>query len=122
MSDESASDRDERTGRFLPGNTGAGGGRRRGSRNRLAEQFVTDFLAAWEAHGADALMRVAAEDPASFVRVAASLLPRKIEVERVDLTDEQLVSRIQQLAAELGVEIGAAGGTGAADRGAQTAH
>ena len=73
-------DRDEATGRFLPGNTGTGGGRPRGSRNRLGEQFIEDLRCAWIEHGVEALRRTAEEEPAQFVRVVASLLPRDLNI------------------------------------------
>src|SRR5262245_26354006 len=89
--------RDEKTGRFLPGTCGKLGGRPLGSRQKLSEKFLADFHAAWETHGAAALTKMAESDPSSFVRVAASLLPRKLQVERIELTDEQLEAKITKL-------------------------
>lgn len=98
---------------FQPGNPG----RPKGSRNKLNEAFVADFFAAWEEHGKDALIKVAQEDPSTFVRVAASLLPRQVKVEHTinELTDEQLEQRARDLAADLGIPLGLAAGM---DRGA----
>ena len=70
-------DRNERTGRFLTGNNG--GGRKVGSRNRLGEQFITDLYREWENSGASALKRMAADEPAQFVKVVAQILPREID-------------------------------------------
>lgn len=70
-----------------------GGGRTKGSRNQLSEQFFIDFLEAWHAHGKVALMKVAQRDPSTFLRVAASILPREVKVETdfSNLTEEQLM-------------------------------
>jgi len=51
-----------------------------GSRNRLGEQFIEDLRAVWHERGVEALRRCAEEEPAQFVRVVASLLPRQLDV------------------------------------------
>jgi hypothetical protein len=80
-------DRDERTGRFLTGN--GGGGRPKGSRNRLGEAFIEDLYSEWRNSGASALKRMAADEPGQFVKVVAQILPREIDasltVEHVEL-------------------------------------
>ena len=111
--------RDEKTGRFLPGTCGKLGGRPLGSRHKLSAKFLADFHAAWETYGVAALQKVAERDPSTFVRVAASLLPRKVEIERIELTDEQLEAHITELAKELGLALGPADRTAGADDGAQ---
>lgn len=55
-------------------------GRPRGAKNKLTEAFWKDFATAWEAKGATALEKVADEDPSTFVRVAASVMPKESEV------------------------------------------
>ena len=60
-------------GRFLPGNDG-GPGRPRGSRNRLAEQFITDLQADWERHGQKVIEQVRRDDPAAYLRLIAMLV------------------------------------------------
>ena len=77
MSD--TTERDEKTGRFLPGNSGFGG-RPRGSRNKLGEAFLEDLRDAWEEHGAIALARCAQEEPGQFCRIVAGLLPKDINL------------------------------------------
>jgi hypothetical protein len=66
-------------GRFLVGNKPPGG-RPKGSRNKLAENFVADLRDCWETHGIRALERCATEEPAQFVRVVASLMPRTLDL------------------------------------------
>jgi hypothetical protein len=79
MSDTAIIERDAKNGRFLPGNSGFGG-RPKGSRNRLGEQFIADLADVWQKHGATALERCAIEEPAQFCRVVASLLPKQAEL------------------------------------------
>lgn len=75
---------------FKKGQSGNPAGRAKGSRNKLAEAFWTDFAAAWEANGRAALVDVAANDPGTFVRVAASLMPKETEVTLRRVTAKEL--------------------------------
>lgn len=80
MSDSTdIAERDQKNGRFLPGNSGFGG-RPRGSRNKLGEQFLEDLKAVWEEAGIDALRRCAREDAPAFCRIISGLLPRDINI------------------------------------------
>ena len=56
-------------------------GRPKGAKNKLQEAFWTDFAGAWEAHGLVALEKVATEDPATFVKIAASVMPKDVGVD-----------------------------------------
>jgi hypothetical protein len=69
--------RDPETGRFLTGNNG--GGRPKGSRNKLGEQFLADLHAEWKKSGPAALKAMAENDPSGFVRVVANILPRELD-------------------------------------------
>jgi hypothetical protein len=71
--------RDPETGRFLAGNNG--GGRQKGSRNKLGEAFIADAYRDWQKHGAAALRRMRETDPSGYVRVIAQILPDKLEVD-----------------------------------------
>lgn len=68
--------------KFQPGDkwTGNAKGRPKGSRNKFAEEFVKDFLADWEANGRAAIKRARRTDPVSYLRVAASLLPKDFNI------------------------------------------
>jgi hypothetical protein len=99
MSEIAKSDRDS-TGRFKSGNVG-GPGRKPGSRNKLGEAFLEDLLDAWNEHGATALERCATEEPAQFVRVVASLMPKDINL-NVALDPGEFVERFRSAQAMLG--------------------
>lgn len=81
-------------GRFLTGNNG--GGRKRGSRNRLTETFLAAIEFDFAEHGPDALERLRTNDPAAYLRIIASLLPRDLILKREqepdfsDWTDDEL--------------------------------
>lgn len=79
MSEITTNDRDAKSGRFLPGNTGFNG-RPKGSRNRLGEAFLEDLKNSWNECGAVALQRCAEEDPAAYCRIVAGLLPKTIDI------------------------------------------
>jgi hypothetical protein len=92
---DAASQKDAKTGRFLPGNSGFGG-RPKGARSRLTTEFFADFYAAWQEHGAKALKDVAEKSPRDFVRAAAMLMPKEFEIKTPldDMTDADLADLI----------------------------
>jgi hypothetical protein len=71
-------DRRDARGRFLTGNNG--GGRPKGSRNKLGEKFIEDAFEEWKKSGPAALKTMAETDPGGFVRVIAGILPAKLDV------------------------------------------
>lgn len=125
MSDDGGKEKDERTGRFLPGNSGFGG-RPKGSRNKLGEAFVEDILADWEANGPAAIRQVREEKPDAYLKVVASILPRdlNVNINQTDhLTDDQLIERIRSLDATIKPFLDAAGESGTrGSAGSETAH
>lgn len=71
---------------FQPGNPG-GPGRPKGSRNKLGEAFTEALHDDFAKHGIAAIQRVREEEPAQYVRVIASLLPKEVKVEQAPLAE-----------------------------------
>jgi hypothetical protein len=67
-------------GQFLPGHKSIGG-RKKGSRNLLSEQFLSDLHAEWKRSGKAVLEAVAKEEPAVFLKVVAGVMPRLIDID-----------------------------------------
>lgn len=85
---------------FQPGNPG----RPKGSKNKLAEDFVADVHAAWQEHGKQAITDMIADKPGDFVKTVASLIPKETTLNinnLAELTDDELTDRIRALAAQL---------------------
>jgi hypothetical protein len=82
--------RDPETGQFVQ--SYKGGGRLKGSRNKLGEAFIADVYAKWQARGGEALERMIDTDPGGFVRVVAQVLPDKLEVDV-----KHTISRIERV-------------------------
>ena len=89
---------------WQPGQSGNAAGRPRGSRSRLSESFISDFHQIWEEEGLEAIRRCARNDPSTFVRIAASLLPHDINL-NVGLNAETFVANFRQAVALLGNEL-----------------
>lgn len=107
---------------WKPGQSGNPGGRPKGSRNRLGEDFVAALYSDFHEHGIVAIAQVRADRPHEYLKVIASLLPKELKVTtESDLTDEQLDQRIRQLAAALNLELGGSQeGIGSPTGGAET--
>ncbi|UFS83198.1 hypothetical protein LPB79_13170 [Rhizobium sp. T136] len=117
-------EKDEK-GRFLPGNSGFGG-RPKGARNKLGEQFIIDLYADWQKHGVDTLARVRNEKPDQYLKVVASILPKDLNVninQMDDLTDDQLIQRIRSLDSAIRPFVDAQGASDVVGgTGSETAH
>jgi hypothetical protein len=67
-------------GRFLTGNIG--GGRPKGVRNRLSDVLFSVVVDDFIAHGAEAFAQLRQKDPATYLRLVASLVPRELILQR----------------------------------------
>ena len=79
-------DRDRETGQFVLGHTGLGG-RPKGARNRLGEQFLEALAQDFAEHGQRAIVACREERPTDYIKVVAGLLPKELLL-RKDPVDE----------------------------------
>jgi hypothetical protein len=84
---------------FKPGNPG----RPKGSRNKLGEHFFQALHDDFVEHGVKAIEAVRVEDPGTYVKVVASLMPKEFKVERPaeELSDSDLAALIAAVGAAL---------------------
>jgi Family of unknown function (DUF5681) len=72
---------------FKLGQSGNPAGRPKGSRNKLAEDFVADAYQKWQQHGPKALETMASSEPAKFCQMVAGLLPKEMHIKESALED-----------------------------------
>jgi uncharacterized protein DUF5681 len=88
---------------FPKGVSGNPKGRAPGSRNKLSESYVSDLRDCWERHGKSALEIVAVTEPATLIKVVASLLPKDLRLD-VTVDVQSFVDRFEQAALLVGNE------------------
>ena len=80
-------------------------GRNAGAREAISRELLNDMAVAWELYGPEALRQMASTDPSSFVRAYVGLLPKEVKVDAMEnMTEEQLLARIKELAINLELE------------------
>ena len=79
MSEMTTIERDTK-GRFLTGGR-PGPGRAKGSRNKLATDFLDAFADDFEKHGAAVIAQVRVEKPDVWLKIAADLLPKQAQLD-----------------------------------------
>lgn len=85
---------------WKPGQSGNPAGRRPGTKEAIARTFITDVLAEWKEHGADAVSKMREANPGDFVKMVASLLPKDVNLNVNDVSeysDAELIERIRDL-------------------------
>jgi hypothetical protein len=66
--------------RWKPGQSGNPSGRPAGARSKFSEAFMRDLAKTWAERGGDIVEMVATTEPARFLAVAASLIPKDVSV------------------------------------------
>jgi hypothetical protein len=86
--------------RFQPGNnySNGKGGRPLGSRNKLCKAVLEDLVADWREGGAAAIKMMRIENPSSYCKMMASILPKELLFESGAVTelDDNALERIDQ--------------------------
>lgn len=98
MAETSMPGKDPKTGQFVKGYKG--GGRPKGSRNKLGEAFLSDMYEDWEQNGKSVIEEVRTHKPAVYMKVVASILPRDLNVNinpLEDADDAELIQRLREL-------------------------
>jgi len=87
VDDEDSVDTKQKSGLrpWKPGQSGNPAGRPLGARSKFSLAFYEDLLDVWTEHGKEAMVMTAKKDPATFVRVAASLMPKQVKAEITDM-------------------------------------
>ena len=57
-----------------------GRAKQKGARDRLSAAFLNDFADDYDAHGKAVIETVRDKDPIAYMRIAAALLPTKVEI------------------------------------------
>jgi hypothetical protein len=84
--------------RFSADNPGRA--KQKGARDRLSAAFLNDFADDYDAHGKTVIETVRGKDPVAYMRLAAALLPTKVEITESPfdgLTDEQLDAYMDEM-------------------------
>lgn len=63
---------------------GKRGGRPKGARTKLAEDFFRDLQADWKDHGPEVIKAVRTDKPDAYLTAVSRLMPREMTVEVID--------------------------------------
>lgn len=69
---------------FAKGQSGNPKGKALGTRDSITQAFLKDLDAAWRKIGPQAIESAAEQQPALFLKVVASLLPRDVQISAAD--------------------------------------
>ena len=101
--------RDPKTGQLLPGVHLNPAGRPKGSRNKLGEAFIAALHDDFKAHGIAAIERVRTEEPAQYLKVIATIVPKELNI-KTDafdgVSDEQIAALVAAARSALGLTEG----------------
>lgn len=79
MGEERPKPEQDGKGRFVAGNSG-NGGRPRGARAKLGEEFLKALQESFAKNGAETIETVRLEKPDQYLKVVASILPKELEL------------------------------------------
>src|SRR5262245_62448170 len=98
-------------------------GRRIGARNKVSTALLESFAADFEEHGPDVIKLVRLEEPATYLKLAFTLLPQELEV-RHDIQAEWRAlmgwaTQLPNLQARMIAAVGSEAVTGLAEKSAE---
>jgi hypothetical protein len=88
----------------------AGNPRKPGARHHLSQRFFEEILDDWRTNGPTAIAITRSKDPAKYLQVIASVLPRQVDVsvgildELRNATDDEVMSMLRELLKETGLQ------------------
>ena len=91
--------------RFKPGNPG----RPKGSRNKFGQDFIDAIADDFATHGREVLAKVRQEFPVAYLKIAAALVPKRLEIS-TDQKGGELIDAIEGLDPVSGNRVRGAGG------------
>jgi hypothetical protein len=88
------------------GISGNPGGSPEATRRAFNKRFLLDLAEDWQQHGREVFKRVGRENPASYLKVCAMLVPKEVKLEHSTsaikaMTDEQIEAAIEAIQAML---------------------
>jgi hypothetical protein len=92
-------------GKFAPGHSGNPGGSLEATRRSFNKDFLLALATDFKQHGASAIAKVRQQQPATYMKICALLVPRELQVEHKTgvkgMSDEQLEQGIEAIKAML---------------------
>ena len=88
---------------FKPGQSGNPKGRKKGSKNKVTEEFLRVLAADFKKHGKSVIERVREESPDVYLRLVAQLVSKDIDVNHAGDVTVQIV-RFSDMASDISAE------------------
>jgi hypothetical protein len=86
------------------GQSGNPAGRKVGSRNKLAQDFIDKVYEDWQAHGAKAIIAMRGQSPSKYCSLVAALIPQHFKLEHdhtLMLNEDELRAKLLEIRTKL---------------------